>query len=554
MINADDMLLVPSAVLVPNELRLDIGSVPTGMIPLEGKPMLEHLAEAYEGHDVTRLVAVNESSTAVRDYLARSEYQWTVLDVGNTTSLGATIFRSLNKFEQEELDGRNLHINFADTLVSPLPDIYRESVVSYQNRDKAYRWTTFEIEEGRITNPVQKHEHSGVGPQPCFTGHFGINDAGSFRQSLKDTPDQVTTGLDYFYRALLNYLSTTTYDLYKPDSWIDVGHLDTYHRSKKEFLNSREFNELENRGKNIITKRSDDSKTLIDEIEWYNAIPIDLQPYLPRIYDYSTEMDNPFVKMEYIGYPSLSDLQLYGSHGQHIWDSVFHQLFNMHSEFQSFTAEPGQNLIKQSLEEIYLEKTRRRLDVLRDDKRFTPFFDADYVNVNGVQYPDLDTILSHLDVVVKNEGLLTQDKLSIIHGDLCFPNILYDPRNEILKLIDPRGNFGEFTIYGDPRYDLGKLRHSAVGHYEHLINGQFEANVDTSTPELTYEVHTTPAQDQRETQFDEILSAVSDTDIKTVKLIEALLFLSMVPLHSDNFERQQSMLAQGIEKIAPYIP
>ena len=35
----------------------------------------------------------------------------------------------------------------------------------------------------------------------------------------------------------------------------------------------------------------------------------------------------------------------------------------------------------------------------------------------------------------------------------------------ILKMIDPRGMFGETKYYGDPYYDLAKLMHSCDGGY-----------------------------------------------------------------------------------------
>jgi aminoglycoside phosphotransferase len=318
-------------------------------------------------------------------------------------------------------------------------------------------------------------------------------------------------------------------------------------------LNSREFNELENHGKNIITKRSEDAETLVNEIRWYNEIPTQLQPYLPRIYDYSTDTENPYLKMEYIGYPSLSDLQLYGSHRQHIWNDVFHRLFSMHHEFQAFTAEASPTSIQQSLEEMYLDKTKRRLARLRGDDRFQPFFEAETVEINGGVYPTLGKILGELEEVINRSELLSIDSFTIIHGDLCLPNILYDPRNEILKLIDPRGRFGEFKIYGDHRYDLAKLRHSFVGHYEHLINGQFEASINLEMPQIAYDIYTTKEQNERENRFDSILKKRTDVNVKSIKIIESLLFLSMVPLHSDSYERQLCMLAQGVEKFTPFI-
>ena len=54
---------------------------------------------------------------------------------------------------------------------------------------------------------------------------------------------------------------------------------------------------------------------------------------------------------------------------------------------------------------------------------------------------------------------------SIMHGDFCLSNILYDLRSRICKLLDPRGSFGASGIYGDPRYDVAKLYHSVYGLY-----------------------------------------------------------------------------------------
>lgn len=546
-----DLLLVPSAVVVPDELRLDVGSVPTGMISLQGQPMLERIAEAYADYDVTRVVAVDEAADSVRQYVSRSDYEWTVVDVTGTESLGETIHATLDVFDADDLENCGTYVNFADTLVSPIRPVSDGDYVPYSVEDRTYRWTTFDIEDGHIGSVTRKYEQSGMGPRPAFVGQFGIGDAAAFKQQLENTPR--SDGLPQFYSALLSYLSDRAYVLYEPDEWFDVGHLDTYHQAKKEFLSVREFNELHIDGaKNVITKRSDDVSTLIDEITWYNEIPSELQPYLPRLYDCSTDPDDPYVKMEYVGYLSLSDLQLYGSHGRHIWNTIFHRLFRILEEFGEYTIDDEPESISAALESMYVEKTRRRLATLRDDDRFVPFFEGDSVSVNGVERPSLAHVLDDLGDIVRRVGLLNRSELTVIHGDLCLPNILYDPRNQIVKLIDPRGAFGKYTTHGDPAYDLAKLRHSFVGHYEHLINGQFEASA-IERRGIDYEIYLTDAQRGREERFDVVLAEQSDVPPKHVELIEALLFLSMVPLHRDSYDRQLCMLAQGLEKVDPYL-
>ena len=548
-----DILLIPSAVLVPDELRLDVGSIPTGMIPLRGRPMLERIADAYKGIDVTKVVAINESGDIIREYADRSSYEWTVVDVGNTASVGETVLRSLDRLSECPIHNSNLYINFADTFIEPIHHVSEGDYVSYTEENRSYRWTTFDIESGKINGVSEKYHSVEDDSYPTFVGQFGITDAKSFQEYLKIAVGNKTGGLDSFYRGLMSYLSHREYSLYEPEIWLDVGHLDTYHRATKEFLNAREFNELVVNEKNVITKRSDDTSTLINEINWYNQIPNQLQPYLPRLYNWSTDVQDTYVEMEYIGYPSMSDLQLYGSHGNHIWDNMFHRLFEMLAEFRQFNADKSQSAIQNSLKEIYLTKTQRRLDTLYESGCIDPLFDSGSVRINGSSYPSVSTILDQLSDLVYSNGLIDRDQFNVIHGDLCFPNILYDPRNGILKLIDPRGEFGEFTIYGDPRYDVAKLRHSIVGHYEHLINGRFSTLYDPTSATIDYEIYTTEDQETRESHFDALLESQHGISLETVKLIEGLLFLSMVPLHADSLSRQQCMLAQGIEKVTPFL-
>lgn len=548
-VETDEILLVPSAVIVPDELRLDVGSVPSGMITLRGKPMLERIAEAYTELDVTRVVAVDEGHERIEQYVSRSEYDWTVVDVAGTESLADTVEMALSAFPAADLRNTGLYVNFADTLVSPVRAVTSGDYVPYSVEDRTYRWTTFEIEDDEIAALTPKYERVSSGPHPAFVGQFGLSSADAFLSVLRDAD---TDDTPRFYAGLLAYLSDRAYDLWEPNTWIDVGHLDTYHLAKKQFLNAREFNEFHvDSEKNVITKRSDDAETLINEITWYNQMPSALQPYLPRIYDWSTDGEEPFVQMEYIGYLSLSDLQLYGSHGQHLWNTIFYRLMQMLAEFREFTV-TDEAEICDALKSMYVEKTRRRLNTLRDDARFEPFFEQDDVVVNGTARPSVSEFLEQIDSIVREESLLSRDEFTIIHGDLCLPNVLYDPRNQIVKLIDPRGAFGSFTVYGDPRYDLAKLRHSFVGHYEHLINGQFDAS-RLGDRELLYDVHVTNEQRRREARFDAVLEEEVADSLRQIKLIEALLFLSMVPLHSDSYERQLCMLSQGIEKIAPFV-
>ena len=70
------------------------------------------------------------------------------------------------------------------------------------------------------------------------------------------------------------------------------------------------------------------------------------------------------------------------------------------------------------------------------------------------------------------------DTFNIIHGDLCFANIMVDTNLSFIKVIDPRGKFGTYDIYGDFRYELAKLFHSVDGKYDFIIKDLFDVNFD----------------------------------------------------------------------------
>lgn len=189
-----------------------------------------------------------------------------------------------------------------------------------------------------------------------------------------------------------------------------------------------------------------------------------------------------------------------------------------------------------------VDKTMQRLDRLRTNDAFKEFF-TQKVIVNGKNYRSLDEILALLPAQI--ERLLfenAEEYFSVIHGDLCLPNILVEEEHKFLRLVDPRGKFGDFDIYGDWRYDLAKLLHSLEGNYDFIIADEFKVEVHGAA--IDYEF-TLDFAEIRE-KFFEVFSSQLE-NLPALRLIEATLFLSMIPLHADNLNRQFVMLARGVE-------
>ena len=141
----------------------------------------------------------------------------------------------------------------------------------------------------------------------------------------------------------------------------------------------------------------------------------------------------------------------------------------------------------------------------------------------------------------------------LFHGDLCLSNILYDSRLNTFRAIDPRGilssnQTGVVSLVASQVYDMMKLCHSFLGGYDFInygyialssysISSSLDVAIDFSLPENVALVQNLASG----LSFDGIHS-LSDYYPSTI-----LLFLSMLPLHSDSPEKQLTLLANSFK-------
>ena len=133
-----------------------------------------------------------------------------------------------------------------------------------------------------------------------------------------------------------------------------------------------------------------------------------------------------------------------------------------------------------------------------------------------------------------------------MHGDLCFPNMFYNFRQGLIKVIDPRGGVvdGEPLVGGDLRYDLAKLNHSLQGYdlilagrYAMSGRGSYDVGIDVAPPARRWSLS------QIAGEFELAGQTVADPAITAMTIH---MFLSMLPLHADRPDRQDAFLANAL--------
>lgn len=373
-----------------------------------------------------------------------------------------------------------------------------------------------------------------------FVGVFGFAKPHYFLELLKQYSN-VHSDMDTFYQAIFTYSQEYPFTILHSQNWFDVGHSDNYSKATTSVA-ARSFNSIEiDEQRGILKKRSENKEKLVNEIRWYLRIPNKLQYLLPRVYDYSLDLTDPYVSMEYYGYHTLHESLVFGDLPLVKWQAIFQKLLFAINDMGKFTVTGERIQFEAALRDIYLQKTFDRLDMMRNEPDFHSFFE-NTITINGKEYRSLNEYLKILPQLIEKLVVYTfTGQFNIIHGDLCFANILIEDTYDFIRVIDPRGKFGTFDIYGDARYELAKLMHTLEGKYDFIIEDMFDIDVIGNT--IEYHVHK---------QIDNITNVFLDVfresidNIQAVRLIEATLFLSMIPLHSDYKQRQFAMLATGV--------
>ena len=532
-------IIIPTAKLVPEDLW-SVGKLPSIIYPINQDIVFDYLYKQYSEKCKSFEILCYEKKEEIHNRLANySKSKVHIIDLPKLEDLGHTIYYGLENVEDE-----SVIINFADTIV--LDNIYEnnEDCYYYSEDYVSDRWTFFEEKNGVINNIYDKEKIELAEKKKLFVGVFQVSDSKYLKECLEKAFSIKNLKINTFYYALQLYSKKLPLRAIKTNNWFDIGHSDKYYNSKLE-VQARNFNHIKiDKNRGVLCKYSDDKEKFIGEILWYLKIPTDLEYVRPRIYNYSTNYEKPYVEMEYYSYHTIHELYLFGDLSANQWRDIFNRILFICNDFKRYKVKD--NEIKNALEEMYYTKTLNRFKKLKKQNNlFSNFFNKE-IKINGIKYKSLSDICIILKKLIP-EMLYDIDEFNIIHGDLCFANIMIDNNLNFIKVIDPRGKFGKYDIYGDYRYELAKLLHSIDGKYDYIIKDMFKVKTDFENNDIKFKILDNKRDYDLSEIFLDVFKNIIKDDTKKIELIEALLFLSMVPLHSESIEHQCAMLATGIQ-------
>ena len=533
-------VLVLSAGKIDSELEKIFGKIPSGLIPLNGKPVIFRIIDKLLDEGIRKISITVGYKKEILEKIVSEQYK----DQCNIEFIPTDFNKPPGNSIKTAIDfcrERKLLIILGDTLIeNDLSELIKKDenfVITSQEFIDSKNWCIVTKKDGKIEGIFDKEELNKDQNHYALVGCYFFNHLDILKKILNEFDVEERLEISTIIKKLKKEENIVTELAQK---WHDVGHLENYFSTKQFVLKTRYFNSLQfdDLGENVV-KTSQDNTKLINEINWYKNIPNDILELVPKIKD-SDVSNNPFIKLEYVKHPTLSELWLYSDFPYEFWKKIIQGLLDIIQTFKKHK----ENVSEQEYYSIYFQKTVDRIDeLINNNKIFKEIFDDAYISVNGIKLKNWSLIRDKIEQRI--DELYNKDDNCLIHGDLYFSNILYDSGTNKYKLIDPRGRWGN-GISGDIKYDIAKIRHSVVGGFDTITNGLYT---------VTYEKTSGIDINVFEPTNYQIISKELDTQIEKywnldeIKMIEGLLFISMLPLHEDNFERQLAFFTIGIKRL-----
>lgn len=526
--------LILSSDYIEQELAAEFGRLPPCFLPVGMKRLYEYqLAGIGPGCEVW--ITLPESfrpPAADLAILERSGAQ--VLAVPDGLSLGDAAVYACNLVA---VGGRAINLLHGDTLVE-VPFASVPDTISVADTADGYSWAEVDCDgDGRVGS--LRTVMAGVPSEsrsPVACGYFAFSDAAELVRCLVRARGD-------FIAGVTGYAAARTVRARRVGRWFDFGHLRTFYRSRRFVTTARAFNALRITGGTVRKTSHAAPDKIRAEADWYAGLPPPLRIYAARLIDAGrTEDGQPCYETEYEYLPTLAELFVFGSLDRASWTAILHSCADFLAACAAHPA-PGRNGTD-TLVALVRDKTLERLDQFAHTGD-VPIDRA--MRYRGRALPSLRRIAEEIAAAVDRSPPCPAP---VMHGDLCFSNILYNSRVGRIRVIDPRGYVAPDapSIHGDPRYDLAKLAHSIAGRYDHIVAGRYALDVYADDHAIVFE--NAPHHAWVERGFREIVVGQARADTDEIKAITVGLFLSMLPLHADQPSRQRAFVANALRLYA----
>jgi len=521
-----NILLITSGAYANSELTSDFGLQPTAFLPIGHKRLVEYQLELAISLNCQKYISLpNDYNLINRDIKLLDSNNVIIFRSNSNLTLSESLLKFIEKIKPEE--EAKLYILHGDTLFKSLT--HDTDVLYYGLTNMFYKWGDL--------NKVIKCERKVIPKHyEVLSGYFTFSNIGLFKSALEK--------FGSFELALKEYNNNCAFKIVHKKDWLDFGHSNLYYNSKMKLNVTRSFNKME-ANTNFITKISKNKNKMNSEYFWFKQLPEELSFYTPSVWGFKECENKASYNIEFIGAPTLQEKWVFGKLPNYVYYPILDQVFDFIKKSKEITFEDiNVKDANKFLKELYISKTKIRLSQFIDELKFDP--DSELI-INKEKFPSLHDFSRQILLTLETEldKNVKKDFLTLMHGDLCFSNILYDSRSRLIKIIDPRGGLNESfdsreKIIGDYKYDIAKLGHSLIGGYDHIVTGFYDLSLDLGNYVFEFELHYENSDELKNYFYEEVKKM--NVNPSFIKASIANLFISMLPLHNEDRNRQIALL------------
>ncbi len=474
------------------------------LLSVANRPTICHIIDRFPV-DVEFVIALGYKGELVREFLELAypsrtfHYSEVSPYEGPGSGLGLSL-KSCKKYLQQPFTFIS-----CDTLVDGKIPEPNHNWVGYANASNPAQYRTIEFLGNQIIAVDEKNSCISENAKP-YIGLAGVYDHEKFWSAMDSGQDQSDLeGEAYGLKQILR-CSVAPYEF----DWFDTGNLSTLEVARKHYEEPNSPNILEKQNEAIwfvdraVIKFSDDKDFIanrVRRVEELKGFVPDICAVTPHMYSY--------VKVEGQVLSSLVNIP------------IFEQLLDVGKSFwKPATMTSDETLeFRSTCWDFYKNKTYERVNLFYKNFSHKDFNEK----INGQKVLKLEVLLEAVNWDWLSNGLAGR-----YHGDFHFENIIWNPEEKKFTFLDWRQDFGGNVINGDIYYDFAKLLHGLIVNHEIIANNLF--SVDWKNNYIQFDLHRKHVLVECEKYFFNWLE-LNCYDVKKVKVMTALIFLNIAPLH-----------------------
>lgn len=479
------------------------------LVKVGKKPVISYIIEAYP-KNTQFVVTLGYFGNQVKDFLEMAypnrKIKFVEVDKyeGPGTSLGYSMLKAKNLLQCPFI------YHACDTIVMEqhIPSPTTNWIGGYKG-DGSSHYASFDIVDGNIKEIYDK---GYLNPDYLHIGLIGIKNYQEFWSKLengyKNNPlDSTLNDVSALNGMFKENIEFKAIDFKK---WYDIGNVESLQTARQEINDS--FYILDKLGESIFIFNKSVIKFFFDEnlVKQRVARAKILKGLVPII----ESSNNNFYRYKY------SNGDLYSN----VATPIDFKLFLNWSKNRLWkkSNETTSEKFNKICHNFYSTKTTDRIDEFLESRSI-----LDQTNIiNGEKIPPIKDILKSINF----DELCTSEQ-TMFHGDFILDNIIKTKKG--YTLLDWRQNFGGLLKSGDMYYDLAKLNHNLTVNHGIINDNLFTININKDVVNCDILRKDNLVQCQKE-----LFKFIENNKLnqKKVKILTALIWLNMSPLHHHPFD------------------